>query len=435
MALGLGKAIRNAIDSIAGKKHKEPEEPLEPKDEPSKEPASDAQFAPMTDASTFCVGRTYVPSLSFNRIWRFNRPFLKEEDQKIYDAMSVAIKQCLPSIKFDCGRAAKDAHYLINVLAALMEDDPSLFYIDSEISVNNYGTSAQVIFKYNRFKDDREKYYEQMKSVARQIYNARVRYCHTVYEAELAIHDYFTRNTTYDSSDFASAHSPVGPLLTNRGVCEGISEAYCFVACACGVKTAMASGILNKDRHRWNIVEIEGQPYHLDVTSDLNGMHAYFNCSDDRIRRTHTLNRRYGCVSMVHNYYVMNGASFGSLKEAGTYIRLKSGIVPGSFEFAIDEETDSQSIMAAVQDGITRSATITVSSNNGCFKVTLKDMSRWPEPRNGLTERSPDEAPVHCIGSAPCDRIHKTIAKPATSEWMHHNYHYSLHKLMLSRLT
>ena len=133
---------------------------------------------------------------------------------------------------------------------------------------------------------------------------------------------------------------------------------------------------MNKDKHRWNIVEIEGRTYHLDVTSDLSGMHAYFNCSDDRIRRTHALDYEYGCSSMTHNFYVMNGSDFGSLEEAGPYIRQMSGIVPGSFEFTIEKKTDTQSILETIQCGLRESANITVSSNNGCFRVTLKRADR-----------------------------------------------------------
>ena len=58
----------------------------------------------------------------------------------------------------------------------------------------------------------------------------------------LAIHDFITESVTYDKSDPEIAYNPLGPLLWHKGVCEGISEAFTFLANACGLKVAMTSG-------------------------------------------------------------------------------------------------------------------------------------------------------------------------------------------------
>ncbi len=383
----LGKAIFDAINTVANEVQKqqnlqkqrqaqEAEEELPkhmaPESSSAKKTASPQPAVSKVDSSDFNTGVKYTPSLDFNRVWRFNRTLLSKQDQSLYDAIQAATTNCIPSVRIRCSSTPHPNH-LMQVTLALIEDDPSLFYIDSGITVRTQGDLAEIQFKYNRYLDQKDKYYEQMKNVAKKVYESRVRRCSTVYEAELAIHDYLTENVTYDNSDEVGAHSPVGPLLTNKGVCEGISEAFCFIACACGIKTSMISGMLNKERHRWNLVEIGGKKYHLDVTSDLSGMHAFFNCSDNKIRQTHSFEKKSNCRSMDMNYYSVNGANFSSLNDAAGFLRDNAANAPKTFEFMLDSAADPQMIGKAIQSGLRRNASIKItSSNNGCYRVIIK---------------------------------------------------------------
>jgi hypothetical protein len=219
---------------------------------------------------------------------------------------------------------------------------------------------------------NKDEYLSRMKAVATKIYESRIKNCTDAFSAELAIHDYFTGNVVYDGSDDVAAHSMTGPLLTGKGVCEGIAEAYCFVANACGLKTTMMSGKLEGVGHRWNIVEIEGRRYHLDVTSDLGGLHAFFNCNDTRMRQTHEFDKKCDCRSMEYNYYSVARTRFDDMNEAETFIRQSAASVPSSFEFMVESNPDPQSIGKAVQGGLRKSARISITSKNGCYKVDLK---------------------------------------------------------------
>ena len=383
MIFNLGKAIMDAINTVSNEMQKQQNQQPKDDSQPKHMAPDDRNVSPASrpgtsgpsargESSDFCTGRQYTPSLDFDRIWRFNRTLLSKQDQDLYDAISAATTRCIPSVKIRCS-GTPDPNHLMQVTLALIEDDPSLFYIDSGITVRTMGDVAEIVFKYNRYLDQKDKIYEQMKTVAKQVYNSRVRRCSTVFEAELAIHDYFTENVVYDGSDDVGSHSPVGPLLTNRGVCEGISEAYCFIACACGIKTSMMSGMLNNERHRWNLVEIEGKRYHLDVTSDLSGLHAFFNCDDSKLRQTHSFEKRCDCRSMDMNYHSVNGSSFSNLNDAAGYIRDNAASAPRTFEFMLARTADPQTIGKAVQSGLRRNATINItSSSNGCYRIIIK---------------------------------------------------------------
>ncbi len=377
MFFDIGKAIMDTINTVANTINEANQ--ANQRNQDGKKPMNDAPHADADSkqethrrtSSNFNTQNRYTPSLDFGRVWRFNRSLLSPQDQGLYDAINEATARCVPSVRFRCS-GAPDPNYLMQVTLALIEDDPSLFYVDSAITVKTMGDMVELQFKYNRYLKDKDGYYQRMKDVAKKVYETRVRNCTTVYDAELAIHDYLVQTVTYDKTDDVGAHSPVGPLLDGRGVCEGISEAFCFIASACGIKTSMMSGMLGNERHRWNILEIDGQRYHLDVTSDLGGLHAFFNCNDEKIRQTHSFEKKSDCRSMDYNYYKMNNALFNNVNDAQEYLMRNARNVPSSFELMLERKADPNQIGKAVQMGLRRSASINImSSNNGCYRISL----------------------------------------------------------------
>ena len=358
----LGKAIMDAVGMV-----------MENMNQANQKKETQTKPAPKAEEKTsdFNTKANFTPELKFGRVWRLNRSLLSPQDQSLYDAINEATSRCIPSVRIQC-EGTPDVKHLMNVTLALIEDDPSLFYVDSGITVKSNGHVADIEFKYNRFMNNKDGYLERMKDVTAQIYEKIVKNCPDAYSAELAIHDYFTKSMVYDGSDDVASHSMAGPLLTGKGVCEGISEAYCYVANACGLKTSMMSGELEGVGHRWNIIEIAGKRYHLDVTSDLGGLHAFFNCDDARMRQTHVFNKKCNCVSMDRNYYSVSNSRFSDMKGAEVFIRQNAASVPSSFEFMVESCPDPQSIGKAVQGGLRKSARISITSKNGCYKVDLK---------------------------------------------------------------
>ncbi len=310
----------------------------------------------------------FAPSLDFGRYWRLNYSLLSESEKRAYEAIETAILRGFPSTQVNL---PADTNLIMKVAKSLIEDNWSLFYINTGVTVCTEPGRVDVCFHYNRFNKDKEEYLRRMKEVAREVYETRVKGCRTRYEAEMAIHDYLTETVTYDASDDELAHSPVGPLLYKKGVCEGISEAFTFLACSCGIKAAMMSGTKNGNNHRWNIVEIDGERYHLDVTYDLTGLHACFNCDDSILRRTHTFSKRVGCDTTRQNYYTVNGSRFRSSVEASSYIKQQAA-KGAAFEFMLDSGAAPSEIMRIVQMGTGGTRRVTARNTEQRFyKIML----------------------------------------------------------------
>ena len=93
------------------------------------------------------------------------------------------------------------------------------------------------------------------------------------WDKEKYIHDFLCESIHYDKLKKPYSHEIIGPLGHGVGVCEGIAKSVKVLCDALGIWCMIAvcgnnpeKGI--KYRHTWNIVKIDGQYYHLDVTFD-----------------------------------------------------------------------------------------------------------------------------------------------------------------------
>ena len=111
------------------------------------------------------------------------------------------------------------------------------------------------------------------------------------WQIALSIHDYLIANSAYDESLVAKDGYDL--LVNGSAVCNGYAEAYMDLMNRCGIPTVIVSS--NVMNHCWNLVYIEGNWYHVDVTwddpvSDVHGRvsHNYFLLTDDEIRNDDT---------------------------------------------------------------------------------------------------------------------------------------------------
>jgi hypothetical protein len=147
----------------------------------------------------------------------------------------------------------------------------------------------------------------------------------TDYEKELAFHDliikiieYDTSFEIYDDIPKASSHA-LGALETGAAVCEGYSQLMMLLLNRAGIPCRMVTGVADGEPHAWNMVLLNGDTYHVDVTWDdpipiegnteRNLVHYdYFNITDAEIGKSHTwITADYpACVKTAENYFVKN---------------------------------------------------------------------------------------------------------------------------------
>ena len=88
-------------------------------------------------------------------------------------------------------------------------------------------------------------------------------------DAIQAVHDYLVLNTVYDSAAAASgsggtAHSAEGLLLNGQAVCSGYASTFKLLMTLKGIPCEY----VQNDDHAWNLVLLDNEWYHIDVTWD-----------------------------------------------------------------------------------------------------------------------------------------------------------------------
>ena len=120
-------------------------------------------------------------------------------------------------------------------------------------------------------------------------------------------------------------------FLNEKSVCQGYAKAAQYLLKRLGMTAILISGTVGDGQdHAWNIVQIDGVYYHVDVTwgdasyvsggesKKENGIiprinYEYLCVPDKQLLRTHRIIYEVElpeCNSMEANYYVMEGAYF-----------------------------------------------------------------------------------------------------------------------------
>lgn len=137
------------------------------------------------------------------------------------------------------------------------------------------------------------------------------------------IHDTINKMCVYGESSSGNQDSAYGCLVEGRAICEGYSKAFLLLCNKAGIDCTIVTGTALSDSgenvsHMWNMVMIDGEWYHIDLTWDdptLNPLdksyvrHDFFNLTDSEISQTHTSikNEFYDypkANSVKYNYFI-----------------------------------------------------------------------------------------------------------------------------------
>ena len=119
------------------------------------------------------------------------------------------------------------------------------------------------------------------------------------YEIAKALHDYLATHNEYDMRLYsgnlpALSRTSYGALVNRTSVCAGYALAYQHLMEDAGIPCEYVTGMTTRGSHAWNIIQIDGEWYHVDVTwddpvPDREGYvrYKYFLKSDKAMSRDH----------------------------------------------------------------------------------------------------------------------------------------------------
>lgn len=163
---------------------------------------------------------------------------------------------------------------LTSIIWKVVNDNPEMFYVSSSVQYSyrdnlvikvyptylyDQATTTQMTVEFNHKLDE-------MASWASG--------CSTDAERIKAMHDYLCRHVSYDHSatastgtDHISAYTAYGALVNHQCVCQGYT-----LALRAGLnRLGIIGDYVLTDNHIWNIVQLNNNWYHVDVTSDDPG--------------------------------------------------------------------------------------------------------------------------------------------------------------------
>lgn len=212
---------------------------------------------------------------------------------------------------------------------------------------------------------------------AKELYNAiccamgtAIKEDMTDFQKELALHDYLVSHCKYSEDAKQSEDSDIyrayGALVNGDAVCNGYAEAMDILLRCVGIESEFVIGRAYSTQagwvdHAWNLVNIDGNWYHLDATWDDpvpdqgdKLIHSYFNVTDDIIGQNHEWERdNYPkAATMDYNYYEKMDKYFSDIE--GYQNEAYSDLIYGNskrFEGVVENYQENEEDMQFVFEG------------------------------------------------------------------------------------
>lgn len=164
---------------------------------------------------------------------------------------------------------------LMDDLERIQRDMPEMYILSSTVPRSDYSTG--MYYARIGFVNTPEKYLSELRQLddAAKTILAPISKGMSDYEKILTIHDGFINWGDYGDMSGADAGNIRGALINKRAVCEGFARAALYLCQRAGLKCIYVTGQMLTSsvnetwgNHAWNFVEIDGQWYLLDLTTD-----------------------------------------------------------------------------------------------------------------------------------------------------------------------
>ncbi len=180
-----------------------------------------------------------------------------------------------------------------------------------------------------------ERLYSKLDLEEKQVYSAVknmtadiIKDCSTEFDRELAIHNFITDNYKYGPTGTSEvprrAHTITGIVMDKEGICEAYANLFYMMCKMANLDVRFVTGEANGIGHMWIMINLDGDYYHVDVTSDdpapdveYRERYDFFNVTDEYISSSHKWNREDypECTAEKYNYHVYNNCIAGSAQE------------------------------------------------------------------------------------------------------------------------
>lgn len=194
---------------------------------------------------------------------------MAQVETDVQQAINNAIQNCVTTINlapYNLKNTEQNRQMIHNYV---LLDNPEFFHVSHagfNIDITGDNITAISGINYTCNKAQYDAMLLELRSAATSIVN-KVSGFGDQYTKALLLHDAIALLCEYDAADNAPyGHTAYGALVGKKAVCEGYSNAYEYLLNMVGIKNELCMS--EQLGHEWNVVYIDGIPYHVDVTFD-----------------------------------------------------------------------------------------------------------------------------------------------------------------------
>ncbi len=310
----------------------------------------------------------------------YGKNFLSSDERKIYDSLVEAIGNEEASVPME-----SDGETYTKILNLIGVEQMGFGNV-SDRKVGAFDIESQrfpVEFTYRFSCEEMSNMNRAAEAAANEIMSG-ITDDMTIYDKLKYFHDYLINHCESDSED-PYANTIYGALVRGKALCEGYAKSFSYLCNKAGIENIIVTGETDT-AHMWNMVKIDGNWYHVDVTWDKPDgmiaemypdmvMYQYFLVTDSVIENNHTIwtitsppPKAYGTKE---NYFIKEGLYVESEETTEQTIEnaLRKAISEGSHTASIKFGTSN--MLHSTIWKMTDSA----SSGGDYLKVKIADIS------------------------------------------------------------
>lgn len=196
---------------------------------------------------------------------------MQEIEESIYDHLE------------DWDTSFRISYYEQDVLDLIKKVAKKDDYLDISLTRLEYrsrGTEATVNVTYRTTIEQENYINNELKRILNSIISTNM----SDFDKVKAINKYLIDRYQYDYS--LVSNNAYTALTTGKTTCQGYAMTTYKMLKLAGLENRIITGTLNGVAHGWNLVKVDGQWYHLDITNnDSTNSSKYFLKSDDVLRK------------------------------------------------------------------------------------------------------------------------------------------------------
>lgn len=213
---------------------------------------------------------------------------LSDKERPVYNRLYTGAH----NFKYKIGVGGLNSDEFSDLFTKFYCSGADMFYLNSDVKymINSDGKVSECYFTYDNYKDSAQSMRTQIEEAIDKVFEGLN---DSMSDAEKLkyLHDYMVDNTVYDA-DASDCDNVYGALIKHKTHCQGFSKSMCMFCDRLGIPSILVTGSAGGG-HMWNMVELDGTWYNLDVTWDdpdhgSRSLSNYFLISDSTISATHT---------------------------------------------------------------------------------------------------------------------------------------------------